>query len=73
MSKFPNLDAEMARNNIKRTDVAKELFNGRSATVSDKLNGRYPLLLEEALEIRNHYFPNLELGYLFEVKDTEKV
>jgi len=73
MSLFPNLDAELARRNIKRSDVAKDLFNGRTATVSDKLNGKYPLLLEEAIKIRNHYFSDLELGYLFEVKEKETV
>lgn len=71
MSVFPNLDAELARHNIRRSDVARDIFNGRTATVSDKLNGKYPLLLEEAIAIRDHYFPQLELGYLFEVKEKE--
>jgi hypothetical protein len=63
---YPNLNAELARRNIKRTDIANDLFNGRTATVSDKLNGRYPLQLSEAIKIKKRYFPELELGYLFE-------
>lgn len=63
---YPNLNAEMARIGIKRADIARDLFNGRTATVSDKLNGRYPLLLSEAVLIKNKYFPEMELGYLFE-------
>lgn len=63
---YPNLNAELARRNIKRSQIAHDLFNGRVASVSDKLNGRYPLLLSEAIMIKNKYLPELELGYLFE-------
>lgn len=65
---FPNLDAEMARRGIRRVDIANEFYKGRTATVSDKLNGKTPLQILEAIKIRNKYFPDLELGYLF---DTE--
>ena len=68
---YPNLNAELARRGIKRSDVARELFNGRTATVSDKLNGKYPLLLSEAMKIKKHYFPQLELGYLFDQEEKE--
>lgn len=66
---YPNLDAELARRGIKRVDVARDLFNGRTATVSDKLNGKYPLWLDEAQRIQKKYFPDLELGYLFEKEE----
>ncbi|GEM01226.1 hypothetical protein SAMN05421839_10653 [Halolactibacillus halophilus] len=69
---YPNLNAELARRNIKRTDIAKDLFNGRTATVSDKLNGRYPLQLSEAIKIKKRYFPELELGYLFEPENESE-
>lgn len=65
---FPNLDAEMARLGLKRKDLADEIFSGRTATVSDKLNGKYPLLLGEAIRIRATFFPDFSLDYLFEVK-----
>lgn len=66
---YPNLDAEMARKGIKRKDLAN-LFSGRIPTVSDKLNGKFPLLLEEAERIRNEFFPDLTLDYLFEKNDS---
>lgn len=69
---YPNLNAELARRGLKRADVARDLFNGRTATVSDKLNGKYPLLLSEAMKIKNYYFPHLELGYLFEMEKSDK-
>lgn len=69
---FPNLDAEMARRGIKRVDIANDFYNGRTATVSDKLNGKTPLQMMEAIRIRNKYFPDLELGYLFDT-EPEKI
>lgn len=69
---YPNLNAELARKGIKRSDVARDLFQGRKATVSDKLNGKVPLLLDEAIKIKKHYFPEYKLDYLFK-KQNEKV
>ncbi|MBU5268154.1 XRE family transcriptional regulator [Virgibacillus proomii] len=69
---FPNLDAEMARRGVKRVDIANDFYNGRTATVSDKLNGKTPLQMMEAIRIRNKYFPDLELGYLFDT-EPEKI
>ena len=73
MSLFPNLDAELARRNIKRSDIARDLYRGRVASVSDKLNGKYPLSIEEALMIKNKYFPNLKLDYLFDIKEDASI
>lgn len=61
---YPNLEAEMARKGIKRKDLAP-LFKGRPATVSDKLNGKSPLLLDEARKIQSAFFPQHSLDYLF--------
>lgn len=61
---YPNLDAEMARKGLKRKDLAP-LFNDRIPTVSDKLNGKYPILLDEALRIQKQHFRDLSLEYLF--------
>jgi hypothetical protein len=61
---YPNLDAELARSGLKRKDLAW-LFKNRVATVSDKLNGRYPILIDEAFRIKETYFPDLSLDYLF--------
>jgi hypothetical protein len=61
---YPNLDAELARKGLKRKDLAW-LFKNRVATVSDKLNGRYPILIDEAFKIKESYFSDLSLDYLF--------
>lgn len=62
---YPNLDAEMARKGLKRKDLA-EFFNNRIPSVSEKLNGKYPLSLDEAHRIKLEHFPEFSLDYLFE-------
>lgn len=62
--KYPNLEAELARKNIKRKELA-ELLKVRPATIYDKLNGKYPFTVNEAMTIKNHFFPNLTVDYLF--------
>lgn len=61
---FPNLEAEMARLGIQRKDVAEKL-DVRVATISDKLNGKFPFTLDEVVAIKKAFFPNLPLEYLF--------
>lgn len=61
---YPNLDAEMARKGLKRKDLAW-MFKDRTATVSDKLNGKSPILIDKAFRIKETYFPGLSLDYLF--------
>lgn len=62
---FRNLEAEMARDGVKKGDIAK--FLGlRYATVIDKTKGRSQFTLAEAFKIRNHFFPNVDFEYLFE-------
>lgn len=59
-----NLKAEMARADITRADIAKEVGKTPKA-VSDKLRGKTPFTLEEAIKIRVKFFPDMELEYLF--------
>ncbi|RED54768.1 XRE family transcriptional regulator [Cohnella lupini] len=61
---YPNLAAEMARKKLKQQDIAVVL-NVRSATVSNKLTGKSPLLIDEAFGIQSSLFPDLSLEYLF--------
>ena len=61
---YRNLEAEMVRHSISRRNVANFL-NVRYATVIDKLSGRYPFRLEEALDIKREFFPKLSIEYLF--------
>lgn len=62
---YPNLDAEMARKGLRRKDLAG-LFNDRVPSVSEKLNGKYPLSLDEAYRIKLDHFPECSMDYLFE-------
>lgn len=67
---YRNLEAEMVRHSISRKDVATFL-NVRYATVIDKLSGRYPFRLEEALDIKRKLFPKLSIEYLFQSEDKK--
>jgi hypothetical protein len=66
---YRNLEAEMVRRGIDRQEIA-EFLKVRYATVVDKLSGKYPFKLDEALAIKKRFFPNLSIEYLFE-KDCE--
>lgn len=65
---YKNLEAEMVRKGITRKDLA-ELLDVRYATVVDKLKGKFSFSLDEAFKIRNKYFPDLSIEYLFEVQE----
>lgn len=60
-----NLRAEMAREGITMVDIAHYL-NLRYATVNEKVNGKYRFYYDEALKIKQRFFPNKSLEYLFE-------
>lgn len=66
---YKNLEAEMARVSIKRKDIA-DLLNIRYASVVDKMSGKFPFKLDEALTIKNRYFPNLSIEYLFDSEEA---
>lgn len=61
---FPNLKAEMARRNIKVTDLASSI-GVTPKTVYNRLSGRTEFTLSEMLTIKRRYFPDLTLDYLF--------
>lgn len=62
---YPNLEAEMARKEVKKRDLAKCL-GVRYATIIEKTKGKRPFLLDEALKIKRTFFPQCDLEYLFE-------
>lgn len=68
---YPNLNAEMSRNDFEQKDIAKALNKGQDA-ISLKFNGKRPWLLEEAKKIKSIFFPNLTIDYLFETKEEQK-
>ena len=66
---YPNLRAEMARQNILIQDISKAIKTGRD-TASAKLSGKRPLYYDET--ITNTFFPNEDVRHLFE-KDEKTV
>lgn len=66
---YSNLKAEMAREGVKQIDIAK-LLDVREATISEKINGKSTFDIDEAIIIKQTYFPKLPLEYLFS-KDKE--
>ncbi len=65
---YKNLEAEMVRKDITRSDLA-ELLQVRYATIIDKLNGKSSLSFDEALKIKKTYFPKMNLESLFLVSE----
>lgn len=64
---YRNLLAEMARHNVTRKDIA-EALGVRYATIVEKINNKYDFTYSEALAIKNIFFKNYNLEYLFENK-----
>lgn len=61
---FSNLKAEMARSNVAIKDIAAAI--GTSiGTAGAKLSRRTPLKLNEAFIIKERFFPDKEIPYLF--------
>lgn len=68
---FCNLRAEMARKRISIADIAKVIGVNRD-TAGKKLARKAPIQLDEAFVIRNNFFPECEVNYLFaEAAPTE--
>ncbi len=60
-----NLKGEMAKRNIKVEDIANALNIHRNSA-SNKINGDTSFSIEEAVKVKETYFPDLSLKYLFE-------
>ncbi|WP_238905664.1 helix-turn-helix transcriptional regulator [Clostridium sp. YIM B02506] len=67
---FSNLEAELRRKNIKRKDLAKKL-NLTIGTISLKLNGKSPITLSEAKEIKSVLKVDIPLEILFHQSDID--
>lgn len=65
-----NLKAEMARNGVMNTDIQK-LLGCTERTVTNKITGRTCFTVQEAIVIRDTFFPDLSIKYLFKA-ETEK-
>lgn len=62
--KTMNLKAEMARKNISIEELAAVLGIHRNSA-SAKLNGKSQFTIEEAFTIKEHFFNDCTLEYLF--------
>lgn len=68
-----NLEAEMKRNNISRNDIAN-LLGISYRTVHSRFNGESEWGYSECVKIRDSYFPEMSLDYLFQpIYDKEVV
>lgn len=61
---FSNLRAEMGRKNIGVVEMANRLGCNRD-TLARKLSRKSPLNLDEAFDIQQKIFPDLDVAYLF--------
>jgi len=60
-----NLKAEIARKNISRREV-RTLLGISEKAFNNKLSGLNEFTFRQTLRIKNTYFPDLDLEYLFE-------
>lgn len=67
---FPNLEAEMARGKITQSSIAL-LLGITPTTLSFKLNGKSPIFLKECVKIKNAFFPDKTLDYLFATENEK--
>lgn len=61
---YLNLKTELDRNNVNEIELAEAIGVHRNS-ISNKLNGRTPFTIDEALIIREKFFPYAEFQYLF--------
>lgn len=64
---YNNLAAEMARKGLTKKDLA-EFLDQRYPTVVDKTNGKARFRLDEAVKIKEEFFPDADMEYLFATK-----
>lgn len=65
---FRNLEAEMVRKGVSKKEMAA-LIGVSYNTIRNKINGKQKFLYDEAFKIREYFFPELSLEYLFETEN----
>ncbi|MDE7261062.1 MAG: XRE family transcriptional regulator [Oscillospiraceae bacterium] len=64
-----NLKAEMARSNVTVAEIAA--FSGKSCrTISDRIKGKVQFPIQEAINVKDAFFPDMDLEYLFSQAST---
>lgn len=67
---YPNLQAEMARRNIDRKDIA-DLLNVTLITLNRKMSGEYQFTVDQAKKIKAFLGVVMSLDELFEFTEVE--
>ncbi|HFI0586265.1 TPA: helix-turn-helix domain-containing protein [Streptococcus suis] len=67
-----NIDEIRKKENVSIVDIA-DCLGVRSQTVSDKISGLYDFKLGEAKKIRDTFFPQYDLLFLFSEKDKAEI
>lgn len=67
-----NLRAEMAREGVTMVDISKAL-GLRYATISDKINGKSRFYYDEAVRVKDLFFPDCTIEYLFKEYERSDV
>lgn len=67
--KVENLEAEMKRNKISRSDIAN-LLGLSYRTIHSRFNGESEWGYAECVKVRDTYFPDKSLDYLFATDET---
>lgn len=68
---YPNLENEMSINRITKQKISK-LLKLRYATVLDKFSGKSRFFYDEAKKIKDEFFADLEIEYLFDTGKKEE-
>ena len=68
---YGNLKAEMGRKDIPIEEVSKLLGIHRNS-VANKVNGRSRFTVDEAKVVKEAFFPNLSIDYLFDTAQAEE-
>lgn len=69
--KVENLEAEMKRNKISRSDIAN-LLGLSYRTIHSRFNGESEWGYAECVKVRDTYFPDKSLDYLFATNKTSE-
>lgn len=64
-----NLKGEMAKRSIKIEDIANVLQIHRNSA-SNKINGDTAFSIDEAVKVKEAFFPELSLKFLFEKQEV---
>ena len=65
-----NLEAEMKRKSISRSDIA-DIINVSYRTIHAKFNGESEWSYADCVKVRERYFPDMPLEYLFQIDSTD--